>query len=416
MLGRIRWRLTLGYIGIFTVILVLLAAAAIFGFWRELVHQQDILLAQEARNQTSNLLNDEHREVLATGSAEFTWVALDLDGRVTDRDPSAATLGSLGLPSATLVEQALEEGGVVSATIRGQQGRVRAVSVPMYDSGELVGMMQYARSLQQPEATVRQLVLVLLPLGLGGLGLATLGGFYMAGRAVRPAQASFERQRAFIADASHELKTPLTLIKADAEVVLYRGDVNPEDRKLIEHALAETDRMSTVLSNLLLVARLDADKLEVSREPFDLSAVVSEAVGRFGARAAARDVRLEVHTSAKLMARGDPEHTGQILAALLDNAIRFTPPEGRVSVTGQRQSRWVEVVVRDTGPGIAPEHLPRIFDRFYRASTARTRESGGAGLGLAIARALAHSQGGSLTAENVKGGGAVFRLRLLGEG
>ena len=288
--------------------------------------------------------------------------------------------------------------------------------MPIYNKRDkVVGVIQYPRSLRQVRETVNGLVFVLVPLSLGAFGLAALGGLYMVGRAVRPAQASFERQRAFIADASHELKTPLTLIKADAEVVLYRGDVNPEDRKLIEHALAETDRMSAVLSDLLLVARLDAGKLEVSREPFDLSAVVSEAVGRFGARAAARDVRLEVHTSAKLMARGDPEHTGQILAALLDNAIRFTPPKGGVSVTGQRQARWVEVVVRDTGPGIAPEHLPRIFDRFYRASTARTRESGGAGLGLAIARALAYAQGGSLTAENVKGGGARFRLRLLGE-
>ena len=413
MLDRIRWRLTLGYVGIFSVIVVLLAAAAVFGFWRELVYQQDLLLTQEARSQTRNLLNDEHREVLATGSAEFTWVALDPDGRVIDRDPSAATLGTLGLPSSELAEQALAEDEVVSATIRGPQGRVRAVSMPMYESGEVVGVMQYARSLRRPQNTVKQLVLVLLPLGLGGLGLATLGGFYMAGRAVRPAQESFERQRVFVADASHELKTPLTLIRADTEVVLYRGDVNPEDRKLIKHALGEVDRMSAVLSDLLLVARLDAGKLEVAAKPFDLAAALCEETERFAARAADKGVRLEARSNGELPVRGDREKTGQILAVLLDNAVKCTPSGGRITLEGRPVGRWSEARVTDTGPGIAPEHLPRIFDRFYKIEAARTRgEGGGTGLGLAIARELARAQKGDLEAENAVDGGAVFRLRL----
>jgi signal transduction histidine kinase len=414
MLDRMRWRLTLGYAGIFALILLFLVTAAVIGFSRELTNQQDTLLTQEAKDQAKNLQDGEDREVLASGSAEFSWVALDPEGRVTDRDPTAVDLGTLGLPSDELAEEALEADEAVSATIRGPQGSTRVVSMPMRESGEVVGVVQYARSLQEVRETVYRLLLVLLPLGLGGLGLAVLGGRFMAGRAMRPVHGSFERQRAFVADASHELKTPLTLIRADAEVVLYRGRLHEEDQKLVEHALAETDRMSAVLSDLLLVARLDAGKLEVSDKPFDLAASLSEEAERFGARAAGKDVLLEVQAPGELPARGDAKRTEQILGVLLDNAVKFTPTGGRIAVVGRLLDRWAEASVTDTGPGIAPEHLSHIFDRFYRAEAARSRgeAGGGTGLGLAIARDLARVQGGDLTAENPEGEGATFRLRL----
>jgi len=413
MLDRLRWRLTLGYAGIFLLILVLLGAAAVLGFWRELTDQQDTLLTQEAEDVTRNLQDGEHREVLAEGSAEYSWVALDARGRVTDRDPTAATLGTLGLPSKGLAKDALAEGEAVSATIRGPEGNARVVSMPMMGaSGEVVGVVQYARSLQGVQKTVGNLVLVLLPLALGGLGAALFGGLFMAGRAMRPARESFERQRAFIADASHELKTPLTLIRADAEMVLYRDSLNPDDRTLVEHALAETDRMDSTLSDLLLVARLDAGKLEVAEKPFDLALVLSEEAERFGPRAAAKGVRLEVGVPGELPARGDPKRTEQILAVLLDNAVRFAPPGGRIDVSGRLIDGRTEATVTDTGPGILPEHMDRVFDRFYRAEASRGRGKGsGTGLGLAIARDLARAQGGDLAAEGSKEG-ARFRLLM----
>ena len=412
MLDRMRWRLTLGYAGIFVVVLLVLAVAVVIGFSRELTNQQDTLLEQEARDQTRNLLDGEDREVLAEGSAEYSWIALAPNGRVIDRDPTADTLGTLGLPASTLAEQAIEEDGPVSATILGPEGRVRVVSMPMRESGEVIGVIQYARSLRLVQETTGRLILVLLPLALGGLGAALLGGLFMAGRAMRPARESFERQRAFVADASHELKTPLTLIRADAEVVLYRGLLNPDDRKLVEHALAETDRMGAILSDLLLVARLDAGKLEVTRKPFDLAASLAEEAERFGARAANKGVRFEVDVQGELQVHGDPKRTGQILAVLLDNAVRFTPSGGRIDVSGELREGWAVASVKDTGPGIASEHLWRVFDRFYRAEAARTRGGGGTGLGLAIGRELARVQGGDLVAENPKDGGALFRLRL----
>ncbi len=407
-LSRIRLRLTLGYVGIFALIVILLLLVAVTGFSSELISQQDDLLAQEARSQIRNLLNDENQEVLATGSAEFGWVALDPNGDIIDADSSPRPSG---LPNPDLAFRALQEDDVVSATIQGSNGGVRVVSMPMYEAGEVVGVMQYARSLQSVQETVNGLILVLLPLGLGGLGLAAVGGMYMARRAVRPVQESFDRQRAFIADASHELKTPLTLIRADTEV-LQRGLTDPDDRELADDVLTETEHMSAILYNLLTAARLDAGVLDMSVEPFNLSEVLAEVVERFRALAASKEIRLEAQVPGKLLVHGDRARTGQILAALLDNALRHTPSGGDVVATAKPWVRWAEVTVTDTGPGIAPEHLPYIFDRFYRAPTGRTRESGGAGLGLSIACDLARAQKGDLKAENAKDGGAVFRLTM----
>jgi signal transduction histidine kinase len=130
-------------------------------------------------------------------------------------------------------------------------------------------------------------------------------------------------------------------------------------------------------------------------------------------RAADKEVHLEVQTPNALPARGDPKRTRQIIAVLLDNAVRFAPPEGYITVTGRLHDRWVEASVTDSGPGIAPEQLSRVFDRFYRAEASRTRgKGGGTGLGLAIAHNLARVQGGDLVAENANGKGATFRLHL----
>jgi signal transduction histidine kinase len=181
---------------------------------------------------------------------------------------------------------------------------------------------------------------------------------------------------------------------------------------VIENQLSEIDRMNTLVSDLLVLARLDADKLGVSRETFDLAKVIAETADRFILRAAEEEVLLDIDVPGELPALGDPRRSGQILAALLDNAMRFTPSGGRVTVAGRSDDGRVEASVTDTGPGISPEHLPHVFERFYRADTARRRSSGGTGLGLAIARDLAAIQGGEVAVSNAKNGGASFTLSL----
>jgi signal transduction histidine kinase len=262
-----------------------------------------------------------------------------------------------------------------------------------------MAVVQAAQPRKMIDETVRRLFFTLIPVGLVSLLLAGLGGLFMSGRAMRPVRDAFRRQRTFIADASHELKTPLALVKINAEV-LRRNPTDPGNEEVVEDQLAEIDRMDALLSDLLVLARLDAGRLDVERKPFDLAAVVGEAAGRFLTRAATEGVRLEVNVPDELPALGDPEKTAQILAALLDNAVRHTPEGGAVTVAAEHRHGRAEASVTDTGPGIPPEHLPRVFDRFYRAEEARTRKGGGTGLGLAIARDLARAQDGDLSAGN----------------
>ena len=201
---------------------------------------------------------------------------------------------------------------------------MRVVSVPVTGAGDKVVVMQTAQSRAEVWRSVGDLALVLVPAGVGGLLLAGVGGLFLSRRAMRPVEDSFRRQRTFVADASHELKMPLALVKINAEV-MRRNPTSPKNREVLEDQLSEIDRMNALLSDLLTLARLDAGRLEVDHKPFDLAVVAAEAAGRFLKRAAVEGVRLEVDVPDLLPAHGDPERTGQILAALLDNAVRHTP-------------------------------------------------------------------------------------------
>ena len=449
MLDRIRKRLTLGYVGIFALILLFIGVVAVAIFARQVASQQDELLEQRAQGDADfvagPLLRDYQEgwepgerpppppgEKARIGESKgkslpkgpFRWasdtelgmVALvpgGTDGEGSTILDSTSSASSFGLPFEEPARRAAETGEMLTETVDGPEGEmVRVASVPVAGNEGGVAVIQAAQSRRLVREAVGNLLLILIPVGLGGLLLAGVGGLYMSRRAMQPARDALDRQRAFVADASHELKTPLSLVKINAEV-MQRDPTNPENGEVIEDQLSEIDRMDALLSDLLVLARLDAGRLDVEEKPFDLSVVAAETAGRFLTRAAAEGVRLEVEVPDRLPVRGDPGSTSQILAALLDNAIRHTSKGGDVTVRArQLDEDQAEASVEDTGPGIPQEHLTRIFDRFYRAEAARTRVGGGTGLGLSIARALASAQDGDLTAENAEGGGAAFRLKL----
>lgn len=414
MFDHIRKRLTMGYVGILTIILVVFGVVVIFTFHRQVTVQQNRLLDQKVKSLVNGSLSVTDKNAILEDPKSYGWIIVTPEGHTLGQNSTAS---SLGLPDRGLAQRSLHEGEMVSATTRSPQGRVRVTTSPAVQSGTLV-VLQVARAPAVVQGIVDRLILVLATVGVGALMLAAAGGLFMSRRAMRPVQEAFGRQRTFIADASHELKTPLTLIRADAEV-LARGLEDPknagENRELIDDLLGETDRMNAILSDLLLLARLDAEKVTVLRQPFDLASVLSESSERFAARAVAEGKNLQVDHAGKLPARGDGDRTGQILAALLDNALRFAPPGGTVIVEGRVTDKRVEASVTDTGPGVPPEDLDRVFERFYRAdaqSAARTRgpSGGGTGLGLSIARDLARAQGGELVASGDEGGRFTLTL------
>jgi signal transduction histidine kinase len=226
--------------------------------------------------------------------------------------------------------------------------------------------------------------------------------------------ASLERahiaQQRFVSDASHELRAPLTIIHANLEL-LRRGDaLAPDDRaSAIREAHTEASRLARLVADLLALARADAG-VPIRRVPVELDRVLLDVVGE--ARHLAKGQRLEIGQVEPTVVTGDPDRLRQLLLILLDNAIRYTPAPGRVTVALRHFGQQAEVEVRDEGVGIPPADLPRVFERFYRADPARSRDPGGSGLGLAIAQWIVARHDGTVTLRSRPGEGTTAAVML----
>jgi two-component system OmpR family sensor kinase len=222
--------------------------------------------------------------------------------------------------------------------------------------------------------------------------------------------ASENRLRQFLADASHELRTPVTSIRGYAELFRRGAAERPDDLATAMRRIEdESIRMGTLVDDLLLLARLDQGRpLEMA--PVDLALIVADGVSDAEVLAPEREVLLDLE--GPLMVLGDEQRLRQVVGNLLQNALRHTPPGTRITIKAGRIGDEVSMSVIDEGPGIAPEHLAHIFERFYRADPSRTRESGGAGLGLAIVASIVDSLGGKTTSTSVVGHGATFTMTL----
>jgi two-component system OmpR family sensor kinase len=242
--------------------------------------------------------------------------------------------------------------------------------------------------------------------------LASIEAAYVA-RADGEARArrSQERMRRFVADASHELRTPLTSVRGLAEYGLQQGDAASRDEllRLMGLIAREAGRMGRLVDDLLLLARFDAGR-PLDRQPVDLASIAAEAVQQARMMAPGRPIALEA--AEPVIVDADAERLRQVIDNLIGNAVQHTPAGTPVTVTVISEPGTGRLTVADQGPGMTPEQASRVFERFYRTDGARTRERGGAGLGLAIAASLTAAHGGELTVDTEPGGGAAFHLRL----
>ena len=220
-------------------------------------------------------------------------------------------------------------------------------------------------------------------------------------------------RRDFVANASHELRTPLTSIRGFVEALEDGGLEEPETAKrFLSRIRANADRMASLVDDLLELSRLESGSQPPTLEPVDCGAVVSDVVASFAKIASRKSITLDSVEAPTSPVLGDSDRLRRILEHLVDNALKYTPDGGRVSVRVTPQGEGVLVSVEDTGPGITPEHLPRLFERFYRVDTARSRELGGTGLGLSIVKHLAESMGASVGVASQPGKGSTFEVRL----
>ncbi|MFW6206736.1 MAG: sensor histidine kinase, partial [Gemmatimonadota bacterium] len=227
---------------------------------------------------------------------------------------------------------------------------------------------------------------------------------------------AFEAQRRFTADASHELRSPLTVMRGELEVALRRDRSPEEYREVLASTLEEVRRLSRTTEELLTLARSDAGVIRARRRPTDARSLVERIVGQLRSRARAKDIELQLEQDLLPRIEADPDLLEQTLRNLVDNAVKYTPKGGRVTVEARWTGDELELVVSDTGPGLGPEPA-RIFQRFYRADEARTpgTEEAGTGLGLSIVEALVQAQDGSVAAVNRSEGGARFTIRIPAE-
>jgi two-component system sensor histidine kinase CiaH len=350
--------------------------------------------------------HDEGDDALEGGDT-LLW-AFDADGRILADSRGVAVAG---LPVQEAVRTALQ-GRKETRDLQVGEENVRVYTAPVVIDGNIVGAIQAARSQGEHEAELR-LVKVGSLIGIGvGILIAVPAGIFLSGRAMRPIGAAFARQRTFVADASHELRTPLAVIRANAELVQRLPSATEEVREEVGNIIDEVDEMARLADDLLLLARLDDAALQLDRKPHDLGETARAAAATMEDRARASGLSLTIQAATPVAAVFDAARIRQVLRILLDNAIAYTPAGGSIEVTIDRHSNKAVARVTDTGVGIAAEDQARVFDRFHRADHARTRKTGGAGLGLAIARALIEAHDGQIGLESAPGRGTTVWFTL----
>jgi len=386
--------------------------------------------------------------IQALSERGLTVIVLAQDGRLLQavgpyRDVTIPVNGTLS---------SNPQGAYITLTDRvDENDPLRAYILPVLDNGQVAGWVQVMQSLGPVQDALDRLLTSLLIGGVVLLLFAALGGYFLSARALKPIDQitqtaqkiaggedlsarlnlpntgdevsrlaatfdamlvrldnSFRRERQFTTDASHELRTPLAAMQAILGVVREGERPAGEYRQALDDLAEETNRLRGLTEDLLRLARGE-DKTSVTRERVALSDLLTDVADSLRPLAEARGLALHVQVPEGLALTGDMDALIRLFVNLLDNAIKYTE-RGAITLTARSEADELIVEVTDTGIGILPEHLPRIFDRFYRVDPARS--AGGAGLGLAIARQIAQSHGGRLEVRSAPGAGSTFTIRL----
>jgi heavy metal sensor kinase len=224
---------------------------------------------------------------------------------------------------------------------------------------------------------------------------------------------AFQHINRFSADVSHELRTPLTILRGELETAVQHERLSPELLDLVGSALEETERLRTIVDQLLVVSRLDAGDAHMEKLQLDLGQLATSTVEQMLLLAEEKSITVRCDVQPDVEVEGDPSRLKQIVVNLLDNAIRYTGEGGSISVSAAKQNGWATLTVSDNGAGIPAEALPHVFERFYRADKARSRYSGGSGLGLSIVNAICTAHRGEVEIASTEGAGTTVTIRLL---
>ncbi|MEO6708806.1 MAG: ATP-binding protein, partial [Planctomycetota bacterium] len=351
----------------------------------------------ELRERMETIVSDRNKLLAILGSMVEGVVAVDRDDRVVHMNEVAGRLLRAS-PHDSLGKRIWEVTRIVEVSEILEQARRRA--------GAADAEVHLAVSNGEARIELRASPLV--------DGSGALSGAVVVLNDVTDLRRLESLRRDFVANVSHELKTPLTAIRGLVETLIEDKSMEIATRERFHEKIRDqSTRLSSLVSDLLTIARVESQAMTLERKPLDLRATLRECEARFAPLCEAKGLTLELRAPPEpLVVQGDEESLRQIVDNLLDNALKYTPARGRIEVSARAREDEAVLEVSDTGIGIEPRDLERIFERFYRVDKARSRELGGTGLGLSIVKHLVHSLGGRVAVESKLGRGSTFRIVL----
>jgi len=306
-------------------------------------------------------------------------------------------------------------GSLQNVNAEGREYRLLGFNNPMKESSTVIPHVSYVVVLRNLEDANHMLQSLRTDLIIGcsaGVLFSILAGFYLAGRSLIPIRKSWDKQQQFVADASHELRTPIAVIQTRSEL-LFRHPQHTieEESENIALILKESKRMGRLTDDLLTLARTDSNQLQIHAAAVQVDQLLQEITEQFVLLAETKFIRFHAQIEPSVI-WGDEHRLRQLFIILLDNALKFTPPEGSIEVSCHQVSHSVGIVIKDSGCGISEADLPRIFERFYRGDKRRSRYEGGTGLGLSIAEWIVHAHKGTIRVRSQLSVGTEFQINF----
>ncbi len=416
-LARLRLRLTAWYVGTFGLILLLLGGGLFFAIRRQISRQLDTSLHQAV------LALEQAARIREVESRTTSGAVVDAVDELHIPDRTLYLLEPDGTPvkpavAAEWIQAAARRAALAGSADQEQRAprehQLRLHAELFNVTGRKMYVAAAVADVVELENQYSALIYAFGGAALAGLVLVAAGGWLLVRKSTEPVEQTMETMRRFMADAAHELRTPIAVLRGQAEVALQRDREPPEYAEALRRIEREAERLGATVEDLLTLARADAGERPVARERVFLDDLALDAATAARALAARRGVELEVGTVEEGAVLGDPALLHQLLMIVLDNAVKFTPQGGRVKLSAAAPGGQAEVVIEDTGVGIRADQLPHIFERFWRGDPARGRGDGGegAGLGLAIARWIADAHGARLDVTSEPGQGTRVAIRF----
>ncbi len=417
MFQKTRYKLLFSYITVFTIILgIFTVTVRIFfiqSLKQELIQKLIILSTDEAHDAkleegVIKIRSDFPTEELIAHKQTLEW--FDLQGKLIQRQ-GKYDLNLPFSPQNNVQYFQLEETELITFTL----------SMKDINNSRHFGYVRVTQSLEDFKETVQKLDLGLASGIVIAVIFSSIGGMFLTQQSMRPIEKSFQRLKQFTADASHELRSPLMAIKSNAAVALkYPEAMRPKDIEKFEAIASAVSQMTYLTEDLLFLARSDTYDGSTKNEnlarnewdKFDLGITLAELLQLYQPQALDRKIHLKTRLNNNLYLLGNVSQVRRVFRNLIDNALHYTPSGGKIEVRTSIIKTNLGVEVEDTGIGIAPEDLERVFDRFWRANQSRSYRDNGSGLGLAISKAIVENHGGSITVTSKLGIGSCFSVRL----